>query len=105
MARVNPKLLYADSNRIKVIVTKKIAVGIMIGMITESDIISSATMGFKNPYNVHRVTIAPAQQEFRRDMSVWGKLLGFTTITGPTSKNGISFSTFGEGKGLNFASA
>lgn len=77
----------------------------MIGMVMESDIISFATMGYKNPYNVHRVTIAPAPQEFRRDVSVWGKLFGFTTITGSSSENGISFSTFGEGKGLNSAAS
>ncbi|RDB19703.1 hypothetical protein Hypma_013177 [Hypsizygus marmoreus] len=103
-ARIDPSLLIVDNRRIKIAATKAPAVGIMMGLVTECCLRSSAIAGGnQSQYAVHRLTIAPAPQEMRRDYSVWGLLFGFSEIPGPTTDSGFSFSTFGEGKFPSFA--
>jgi hypothetical protein len=72
----------------------------MSGTLTESFIVSSSEAGPRHsPYSIHKVTIAPLEQEMRRDMSVWGMLFDFHVITGMMSPAGFAFATRGEGKG------
>ena len=52
-----------------------------------------------SPYPIHKVTIAPLEQDWRRDASVWGLLFKFHTIVGMYSELGFGFATRGEGKG------
>jgi hypothetical protein len=106
-ARANPNLLIVDSARLKWKSTRKPAVGVMIGLVTECALITSSVMTGprQNMYQTHRITIAPAPQEIRRDMSAWGQLFGFSTIKGPASELGIGFSTYGEGKAPGFVYA
>jgi hypothetical protein len=74
--------------------TKQLAVGIMLGLVTESAIIGEASGGPTNaPYPIRRLTIAPFAQEMRRDTSLWVLLFGFRVITGTVSNNGISFNS------------
>ena len=81
--------------------TKKyIAIGIMTGTVTESFLVSSAQAGPRNlPYSIHKITIAPLEQNFQRDVSVWGMLFQFHTAAGSINPYGFSFATRGEGKG------
>jgi hypothetical protein len=39
------------------------------------------------------------EQDFRRDVSVWGMLFNFHDAAGSIGPNGFSFATRGEGKG------
>ena len=72
----------------------------MSGTLTESFIVSSSEAGPRHsPYSIHKVTIAPLEQEMHRDMSVWGMLFDFHVITGMMSPAGFAFATQGEGKG------
>ena len=99
-ARVDPADLYVDNFRLRVQKDKLLAIGIMTGTVTESFLVSSAQAGPRNsPYYIHKITIAPLEQDFRRDVSVWGKLFGFRTAAGSISPFGFSFATRGEGKG------
>ncbi|KAF8896009.1 hypothetical protein BD779DRAFT_1667885 [Infundibulicybe gibba] len=94
-ARIHPKLLTNDGGRLKITVDGRLinAVGIMLGVTTECLLSDTGTYGSLNTYNVHRITIAPFKQEWRRDVSVWGKVLGFTLITGSHTHLGVSFTT------------
>lgn len=51
------------------------------------------------PYSIHKVTIAPFEQEMCQDASVLGMLFDFCVITGMMSPAGFGFATWGEGKG------
>lgn len=76
------------------------AICIMSGTLTESYLIDSCEAGPRHtPYPIHKVTIAPFEQEMRRDASVWGMLFDFRIITGMMSPAGFGFATQGEGKG------
>ncbi|RDB19559.1 hypothetical protein Hypma_013359, partial [Hypsizygus marmoreus] len=98
-ACINPKTLQADSSHLKIAETKQNAVRIMIGMVTDCAMVSFTMAGMKNFYNVHYIAIASASQEYRHDASV----LSFTTIHGPLSDIGLSFSIYGERKALSFS--
>jgi hypothetical protein len=99
-ARINPALLYVDNSRLRITSSKSLAICLMTGTITESFIIAPCKSGPRSsPYNIHKVTIAPLEQDLRRDMSVWGLLFGFHLIAGAMSPLGLSFSTRGEGRG------
>ncbi|KAF8068804.1 hypothetical protein FPV67DRAFT_1668867 [Lyophyllum atratum] len=102
MARISPSALVYESNRIKMADTRQAAVGIMLGVVTDCSLFTAATTGsISSQIEVHRITIAPAPQEMRRDTSIWGALLDFPdgVITGPSSPLGFSFTTFPKGKG------
>ena len=72
----------------------------MTGTLTESYIVAPCEAGPRHsPYSIHKVTIAPLEQEMRRDASVWGMLFDFHVITGMIFPAGFGFVTRGEGKG------
>lgn len=72
----------------------------MTGTLTESFVIDSCEAGPRTaPYPIHKVTIAPLEQDWRRDVSVWGMLFDFHVIVGMLSESGFGFATRGEGKG------
>lgn len=99
-ARVDPALLVVESSRLRVRDNKSLAICIMTGTLTESFVIDSCEAGPRTaPYAIHKVTIAPIEQEWRRDVSVWGLLFNFHVIVGMLSENGFGFATRGEGKG------
>jgi hypothetical protein len=99
-ARVDPALLIVENSRLRVRDKKTLAICIMTGTLTESFVVESCDAGPRNaPYAIHKVTIAPLEQEWRRDVSVWGMLFNFRVIVGMTSENGFGFATRGEGKG------
>ncbi|KAH9953506.1 hypothetical protein BGW80DRAFT_1259288 [Lactifluus volemus] len=99
-ARVDPSMLCVVSNRLRIAETKSMALCVMTGTVTESYLMSSLEAGPPNsPYAIHKVTIAPFEQDFRRDTSTWGLLFGFVVICGSISPAGFGFTTRGEGKG------
>jgi hypothetical protein len=99
-ARIDPALLYVENSRLRIKDKKCLAVCIMSGTLTESYLVASSEAGPRHsPYPIHKVTIAPLEQEMRRDASVWGNLFDFRVITGMMSPAGFAFATRGEGKG------
>lgn len=99
-ARVNPSDLFVENNRLRVRDPRNLAVGIMTGTATESYLVDTTQAGPRNnPYAIHKLTLAPFQQEWRRDVSLWGLLFKFYIISGSVSEHGFSFTTRGEGKG------
>lgn len=71
----------------------------MTGTAIESNLVDPALAGpLSNRYAIHKLTLAPFQQDWCRDVSVWGLLFGFPVITGSISEEGFSFATRGEGK-------
>lgn len=99
-ARIDPAVLYVENSRLRVQDKKNLAIGIMTGTVTESFLVASAQTGPRNsPYSIHKITIAPLEQDFRRDVSLWGLLFNFHTAVGSISPYGVSFATRGEGKG------
>lgn len=104
-ARVDPALLCIGSNRLRIAESKHIASCIMTGTVTESFLIASTESGPPHsPYAIHKVTLAPFEQDFRRDTAVWGLLFNFQVVSGMISLLGFSFTTRGEGKGDNWRS-
>ncbi|KAH9953255.1 hypothetical protein BGW80DRAFT_1259407 [Lactifluus volemus] len=105
-ARVDPSMLCVVGNRLRVAETKSMALCVMTGTVTESFLIDSVETGPPNsPYAVHKVTIAPFEQDFRRDTAAWGSLFDFTVIYGTISPSGFGFTTRGEDKGDNWRSS
>lgn len=99
-ARIDPALLSVENSRLRIASTKNLAICLMTGTVTESFITAPCESGPRSsPYNIHKVTIAPLEQDLRRDMSVWGLLFGFHVIAGAMSHLGLSFATRGEGRG------
>ena len=99
-ARVDPGLLVVENSRLCIRDKKSPAICIMTGTLTESFVVDSCESGPRHaPYLVHKVTIAPLEQDWRRDVSVWGFLFDFHTIAGMLSESGFGFATRGEGKG------
>ena len=99
-ARIDPALLYVENSRLRIKDKKSLAVCVMTGTCTESYLVGSSEAGPRHsPYSIHKITVAPLEQEMRRDASVWGKLFDFHTITGMMSPAGFGFATRGEGKG------
>ena len=94
-ARIDPSLLLVDNSRMmRLADTRQLAIGIMLGVVTECNVVNEFTGGSASgPYSLRKVTIAPFAQEMRRDTSVWGRVLGFRSIVGAVSSLGISFST------------
>lgn len=99
-ARIDPALLYVENSRLRIRDKKTLAICVMTGTLTESYLIGSLEAGPRHsPYSIHKVTIAPLEQEMRRDASAWGLLFDFRVITGMMSPAGFGFATRGEGKG------
>jgi hypothetical protein len=99
-ACADSQLLYVENRRLRLKDKKCLTIGIMTSMVTESFLLSSCESGPRNsPYQVHKITIAPFDQDMRRDVSMWGQLFQFHVIAGMVSPLGISFTTRGEGKG------
>lgn len=99
-ARVDPALLFVENSRLRIRDKKSLAVCIMSGTLTESSVVESCEAGPRTaPYPIHKVTIAPLEQDWRRDISVWGMLFNFRVIVGMYSEAGFGFQTRGEGKG------
>jgi hypothetical protein len=91
---VSPDVFIAEAGRLKLKEPFSIAVCIMTGIITECAIISDGCSGGPdNEKTVHKVTIAPFRQEFRRDTTMWGKILNFDSLSCGISTEGVSFST------------
>lgn len=99
-ARVDPALLYVDNLRLRVKDSKALAMCIMSGTVTESYLLNSCEAGPRHaPYQVHKVSIAPLEQDMRRDVSLWGLMFDFHIISGLMSPLGFGFATRGEGRG------
>ena len=99
-ARIDPGLLFVENSRLRVRDKNALAICIMTGTLTESFVIDSCDAGPRHaPYAIHKVTIAPLEQDWRRDVSVWGMLFNFHHIAGMLSESGFGFATRGEGKG------
>ena len=99
-ARVDPALLRVVNNRLRIDDTKSMALCVMTGSVTESFLIASAEAGPPHsPYAIHKLTIAPFDQDFRRDTAAWGLLFDFLVISGAISASGFSFTTRREGLG------
>ena len=104
-ARIDPALLRVHNSRLHIADTKSMAIGIMTGTVTESFLVVPAEAGPRHsPYAIHKITIAPFEQDFRRDVSTWGLLLDFHVIAGMISPTGFGFASRGEGKGDNWRS-
>ena len=104
-ARANPALLRVMNTRLRIAETKSMAMCVMTGTVTESFLVASADAGPPNaPYPIHKLTIAPFEQDFRRDVAAWGQLFDFHVIAGQISPAGFSFMTRGEGKGESWRS-
>ena len=73
---------------------------IMTGTVTESFLATPFETGsLYSPYRIHKVSIAPFEQDFRRDTAVWGLLFNFKVIPGMISPSGFGFGTRSEGRG------
>jgi len=99
-ARVNPDLLHVVNTHLRIIKPKAMALCVMTGTVTECYLIASTEGGPPQaPYAIHKISIAPFEQDFRRDTTIWGKLFDFHVVSGMISPTGFSFTTRGEGKG------
>ena len=68
--RVNPLLLRITNNRLCIADDRSMALCIMTGTVTESFLIVSTKSGPPHlPYAIHNVTIAPFEQDSRRDIA------------------------------------
>ena len=89
-----PEVFVAELGRLKLKETSSIAVCVMTGIVTDCAIVSEGwTGGPDNERAVHKISIAPFRQEFRRDTTMWGKILNFDNISWAISTEGISFTT------------
>ena len=93
-ARAAPDVFIADYGHLKLKEPSSVAVCIMTGIVTECAIISEGSTGAPdNEKLVHKISIAPFRQEFRRDTTMWGKILNFDSLSCAISTEGISFTT------------
>ena len=93
-ARVAPEVFFAETGRLKLKEPSSVAVCIMTGIVTDCAIISEGcTGGPDNEKVVHKISLAPFRQEFRRDTTMWGKILNFDNISCAISTEGVSFTT------------
>lgn len=87
-------MFVADFGRLKLKEPSSVAVCVMTGIVTDCAIISDGcTGGPDNEKAVHKISIAPFRQEFRRDTTMWGKVLNFDNISCAISAEGLSFTT------------
>ncbi|KAF8800969.1 hypothetical protein BYT27DRAFT_7245428 [Phlegmacium glaucopus] len=93
-ARASPNVFVADAGRLKLKEPSSVAVCIMTGIVTECAVISDGyTGGPDNEKTVHKVSLAPFRQDFRRDTTMWGKILSFDNLSCAISTEGLSFTT------------
>lgn len=93
-ARAAPDVFVAEYGRLKLKEPSSVAVCIMTGIVTDCAIISEGcTGGPDNEKTVHKISLAPFRQEFRRDTTMWGKILNFDSLSCAVSTEGISFTT------------
>lgn len=93
-ARVAPDIFVADFGRLKLKEPSSVAVCLMTGIVSDCAIISEGcTGGPDNEKIVHKISLAPFRQEFRRDTTMWGKILNFDNLSCAISTDGISFTT------------
>lgn len=93
-ARAAPDVFFAEHGRLRLKDPASIAVCIMTGIVTDCAIVSEGfTGGPDNEKPVHKISIAPFRQEFRRDTTMWGKILKFDNISCAVSTEGLSFTT------------
>lgn len=90
-----PDVFVAELGRLKLRETSStMAVCIMTGIVTDCSIIAEGwTGGPDNEKAVHKISIAPFRQDFRRDTTMWGKILNFDNISCAISTEGVSFTT------------
>jgi hypothetical protein len=93
-ARAAPDVFVAEYGRLKLKEPSSVAVCIMTGIVTDCAIISEGcTGGPDNEKTVHKISLAPFRQEFRRDTTMWGKVLNFDNLSCAISTEGLSFTT------------
>jgi hypothetical protein len=93
-ARIDPKQVYAEEGRLKIVSTRQLAIHVMTGYVAESFLVTPGTAGPSlNPWTVHKITIAPFTQDMRRDTSFWGMLLDFHVISSSSGPLGFTFTT------------
>ena len=93
-ARAAPDVFVAEHGRLKLKEPSSVAVCIMTGIVTDCAIVSEGfTGGPDNEKPVHKISIAPFRQEFRRDTTMWGKILNFDNLSCAISTEGLSFTT------------
>ena len=64
-ARIDPALLVVENSRLRVRDKKSLAICIMTGTLTECFIVDSSEAGPRHaPYPIHKVTIAPLDQDW-----------------------------------------
>lgn len=72
----------------------------MTGTVTESYLLAPCESGLHHaPYSIHKISIAPLDQDMQCDMAMWGLLFQFQVAAGMMSPLGFAFATHGEGKG------
>jgi hypothetical protein len=105
-ACASPDLFVGEQGRLKLTKPSAVAVCTMMGILTECAIVSKGFTGSTdNIKTVHKVTLAPFWQEFRHDMTVWGKALSFYSMSCAVSVDGVLFTTqpkvnvYGSGSG------
>lgn len=102
-ARASPDAFVEEGGRLKLKDPSTTAVCLMTGIVTECCIISEGMSGPPDSAKpVHKVCLAPFRQDFRRDTTLWGRVLGFYTISCAVSYEGIAFTT--RPKSIFFAS-
>ena len=98
-ARVDLALLVVGNSYHHVCDKKSLTICIMTGTLMECFIVdSSEAVPWHVPYPIHKVTIAPLDQDWCRDVSVWDLLFNFCVISGMLTEAGFGFATCGEGK-------
>ena len=91
---IDPALLSVENSCLRIASTKNLAICLMTGTVTKSFITAPCESGPRSsPYNIHKVTIAPLEQDLQCDMSVWGLLFGFHVIAGRGEGRGDSWKT------------
>lgn len=99
-ARVNPSVLRVFNDRLRIDDTRAMASCIMTGTVTESFLVESAEAGPAHSlFPIHKLSIAPFEQDFRQDTAVWGLKFEFLVMPGTISPAGFSFTTRRAGKG------
>jgi hypothetical protein len=93
-ARVTPDVFATEYGCLKLKEPSSVAVCIMMGIVTDCAIISEGyTGGPDNEKTVHKISLAPFRQEFRRDTTMWGRILNFDSLSCAISTEGLSFTT------------
>ena len=83
---INPADLYVKNSWLRVQENKMLAIGIMTGTVTESFLVATAQAGpHHSPYPIHKISIAPLEQDFCWDVSIWGMMFKFNAAAGTIS--------------------